>query len=348
TVAAKDVQSARETTRAEDSRMQRAALDAGPAYGAGLRYISAPCRAILRSNLLLSCSLSLSKEDASDDEAAAINAPGGGMVPREAPTFAGTGWSPSDLVFRPEWHLSQRPRAGLADGKLFRTFWSLVEVQKAFKALRADEEAMGIWSQTGLADFWRAIRLRVPLATSCRAWRGLPATEVVWRPFANAPVPASAARAHFLFGRRVLLLAVYRHMWYLGERVSLQHNSGDRLIPKDPPGSMLALDEELARLYVEARGDVVCRSWADFVHRKGSYDDFLRRLAPPVRFVLPEEEVDPEDVPHADMIIRYENSDGEEDPSTPGTELDQDLERLWRRNRGKAPVVDITVGDNSD
>ncbi|XP_056683763.1 uncharacterized protein [Spinacia oleracea] len=101
-------------------------------------------------------------------------------------------------------------------------------------------------------------------------------------------------------------------MWYLGERVSLQHNSGDRLIPKDPPGSMLALDEELARLYVEARGDVVCRSWADFVHRKGSYDDFLRRLAPPVRFVLPEEEVDPEDVPHADMIIRYENSDGEE------------------------------------
>ena len=84
-----------------------------------------------------------------------------------------------------------------------------------------------------------------------------------------------------------MLPGVYRHMWYLGERVSPQHNSGERLIPKDPPGSMLALGEELARLYVEARGDAVCRSWRDFVHRKGSYDDFLRRLAPPVRFVLP-------------------------------------------------------------
>ena len=48
-----------------------------------------------------------------DDEAAAINAPNGGMVPRDAPTFRGTSWIPSDLVFRPEWHLSQRPRAGM-------------------------------------------------------------------------------------------------------------------------------------------------------------------------------------------------------------------------------------------
>ena len=84
-----------------------------------------------------------------------------------------------------------------------------------------------------------------------------------------------------------MLPGVYRHMWYLGERVSPQHNSGERLIPKNPPGSMLALDEELARLYAEARGEAVCRSWREFVHRKGSYDDFLRRLAPPVRFVLP-------------------------------------------------------------
>ena len=84
-----------------------------------------------------------------------------------------------------------------------------------------------------------------------------------------------------------MLPGVYRHMWYLGERVSLQHNSGNRLVPKDPPESMLASDEELARFYVSARGDAVCRSWRDSVHRKGSYDDFLRRLAPPVRFVLP-------------------------------------------------------------
>ncbi|XP_056699377.1 uncharacterized protein [Spinacia oleracea] len=101
-------------------------------------------------------------------------------------------------------------------------------------------------------------------------------------------------------------------MWYLGERVSLQHHSGERLVPKDPPEPMLALDEDLARLYAEARGEAVCRSWREFVHRKGNYDDFLRRLAPPVRFVLPEEEVDPEDIPHADRILRYENSDGEE------------------------------------
>ncbi|XP_056686743.1 uncharacterized protein [Spinacia oleracea] len=97
------------------------------------------------------------EEDASDDEEAAINAPNGGMIPRDAPTFSGTCWSPSDLVFRPEWHLSQRPRAGMADGKPFRTSWSLVEVQRAFKAIRADEEAMEIWSQTGLADFWRTM-----------------------------------------------------------------------------------------------------------------------------------------------------------------------------------------------
>ena len=53
------------------------------------------------------------EEDASDDEAAAINAPGGGMVPRDAPAFPSAGRTPSDLVFRPEWHLSQRPRAGM-------------------------------------------------------------------------------------------------------------------------------------------------------------------------------------------------------------------------------------------
>ena len=121
----------------------------------------------------------------------------------------------------------------------------------------------------------------MPLAASRKAWRVLPADEViflyccallvfvfvllpelsvlqvVWRPFANEVVPVSAARAHFLSGRRVLLPGVYHHMWYLGERVSLQHNSGNRLVPKDPPESMLASDEELARLYAEARGDAV-------------------------------------------------------------------------------------------
>ncbi|XP_056694046.1 uncharacterized protein [Spinacia oleracea] len=38
----------------------------------------------------------------------------------------------------------------------------------------------------------------------------------------------------------------------------------------------------------------------------------------------------------------------EEDPSTPGTELDRELERLRRRNRDKAPVIDVSAGDVSD
>ncbi|XP_056686393.1 uncharacterized protein [Spinacia oleracea] len=96
-------------------------------------------------------------EDAPDDEAAATNASEGGMIPRSLPAFVGTGWSPSDIVFRSDFHLSQRPRAGLADGEPFRTFWSLAELQKAFRAICADEEAMEIWLQTGLVDFRRAM-----------------------------------------------------------------------------------------------------------------------------------------------------------------------------------------------
>ncbi|KNA07734.1 hypothetical protein SOVF_168940, partial [Spinacia oleracea] len=66
-----------------------------------------------RRNLAESSVVRAVEEDASDDEAAAINAPGGGMVPRDAPAFPGAGWTPSDLVFRPDWHLSHRPRAGM-------------------------------------------------------------------------------------------------------------------------------------------------------------------------------------------------------------------------------------------
>ena len=66
-----------------------------------------------RRKLAESSVIQAAEEDASDDEAAAMNAPGGGMVPRDAPAFPGAGWTPSDLVFRPDWHLSQRPRAGM-------------------------------------------------------------------------------------------------------------------------------------------------------------------------------------------------------------------------------------------
>ncbi|KNA17976.1 hypothetical protein SOVF_074870, partial [Spinacia oleracea] len=54
-------------------------------------------------------------EDASDDEAATMNVPESGMVPRRAPVFNDNGWRSSDLAFRPEFYLSQRPRAGLEE-----------------------------------------------------------------------------------------------------------------------------------------------------------------------------------------------------------------------------------------
>ncbi|XP_056682542.1 uncharacterized protein [Spinacia oleracea] len=162
------------------------------------------------------------------------------------------------------------------------------------------------------ASWIREVCRRVPLSASRIAWRVLPVSEVIWRPFADAPIPVSAARAHFLSLRRVLLPGVYHHMWYLGERVSLQHSTGDRLVPKDPPRSMLVPGDELAQLYLTARGDAVCLPWENFVDRRGRFEDLLGRLAPPVRFVLPEEEVDPEDIPFADRVIRYENSGGEQ------------------------------------
>ena len=38
----------------------------------------------------------------------------------------------------------------------------------------------------------------------------------------------------------------------------------------------------------------------------------------------------------------------EQEPATPGTELDQDLERYRSRKRNKELVVDITADDDSD
>ncbi|XP_056690712.1 uncharacterized protein [Spinacia oleracea] len=208
--------------------------------------------------------------------------------------------------------MGQASRTALGSDPSMAALWSVLEIwiYEHFPTLASERTRDAAYPYA--ASWIGAVRVGASLAASRRAWRVLPADRVVWRPFANAVVPTSAACAHFLSGRRVLLPGVYRHMWYLGERVSLQHHPGDRLVPKDPLESMLALDEDLSRLYAEARGDAVCRSWREFVHKKGSYDEFLRRLAPPVRFVLPEEEVDPEDIPHADRILRYENSDGEE------------------------------------
>ncbi|XP_056684242.1 uncharacterized protein [Spinacia oleracea] len=208
--------------------------------------------------------------------------------------------------------MGRASRTALGSDPSMAALWSVLEIwiYEHFPTLAPERTRDAAYPYA--ASWIGAVRVGASLTASRRAWRVLPADRVVWRPFANAVVPTSAARAHFLYAWRVLLPGVYRHMWYLRERVSLQRHPGDRLVPKDPPESTLALDEDLARLYAEARGDAVFRSWREFVHKKGSYDDFLRRLAPPVRFVLPEEEVDPEDTPHADRILRYENSDGEE------------------------------------
>ncbi|KNA12469.1 hypothetical protein SOVF_125780 [Spinacia oleracea] len=75
---------------------------------------------------------------------------------------------------------------------------------------------------------------------------------------------------------------------------------------------MLARDEDVAQLYLNVGGDAVCLPWENFLDRRGHHGDLLKRLAPPVRYVQPEEEIDPEDIPYADRVIRYENSDGEQ------------------------------------
>ncbi|KNA17251.1 hypothetical protein SOVF_081020 isoform B [Spinacia oleracea] len=84
-----------------------------------------------------------------------------------------------------------------------------------------------------------------------------------------------------------------------------------RFVPMDPPESMPAKIVSVARLYadaMEAWGESICLSWESFVDKRSSYEDLLARLAPPVRFVPPEEEIDHEDV----TVLRYEDSDGEQ------------------------------------
>ena len=69
----------------------------------------------------------------------------------------------------------------------------------------------------------------------------------------------------------------------------------------------------------------------------GSYQ--YMAMPPPYQYSSPQQGVHP-----STGILRI----SEQDPSTPGTELDQDLERLRRRNRDKAPVVGVTADDDSD
>ncbi|KNA14916.1 hypothetical protein SOVF_102800, partial [Spinacia oleracea] len=199
-----------------------------------------------RRKLAESSVVRAAEEDASDDEAAAINAPGGGMVPRDAPAFPSTGWIPSDLVFQPDCHLSQRPRAGMppfvrdeeglpdctGNDPSIAALWSVLEIwiYEHFPTLAPERTRDAAYPYA--ASWIGAVRVGASLAASRRSWRVLSAEDAAG--FASRGVSPYVVS---------------------GGASVLQHHSGDRLVPKDSPESMLALDEDLARLYAEARGE---------------------------------------------------------------------------------------------
>lgn len=95
--------------------------------------------------------------------------------------------------------------------------------------------------------------------------------------------------AHFLSERRVLIPELYQPMWYLGVRVSLHHSAIVRVVPLDPPESMMLSTPAAGQAYRTALhrvgADSLCLPWRDFVDREANYKDFLLRLAPAVHFV---------------------------------------------------------------
>ncbi|KNA23200.1 hypothetical protein SOVF_026970, partial [Spinacia oleracea] len=198
------------------------------------------------------------------------------MVPRRVPTFDGNGWRFLDRAFRPEFHLSQRPRAGFADGEPLRTFWLLRDLYDVFPAVYDKAEARAIWLQTGLD-------LTDAFACFLKIWMyehfltlALARTGVVAYPYATSWVGAVRNRVSLATFQRAL-----------------------RVLPVDQDA-------------MEAGGDDACLRWENFVDRRGNLEGLLVRLSPPVRFVLPEEEIDPKDIPYADRVIRYVDSDGEQ------------------------------------
>ncbi|XP_056699777.1 uncharacterized protein [Spinacia oleracea] len=230
---------------------------------------------------------------------------------RDSRAVSGLNWGGLAYI-HPLYEMKNASRTSPESKASVAALWSVLEIwmYEHFPTLASARTRVAAYPYA--ASWVGAVRRRVSLATFRIALQVLHVEEVVWRPFVGAPIPVSAMLAHFFSGRRVLLPGVYRHMWYLGERVSLQHSTRDRLVPKDPPETMLARIEDVARLYLDAGGDAVCIPWENFVDRKGSHEGLLARLAPPVRFVLSEEEVDPEDVPYADRVVRYVDSDGEQ------------------------------------
>ncbi|XP_056685930.1 uncharacterized protein [Spinacia oleracea] len=117
--------------------------------------------------------------------------------------------------------MGRASRTALGSNPSMAALWSVLEIwiYEHFPTLAPERTRDAAYPYA--ASWIGAVRVGASLVASRRAWRVLPADRVVWRPFANAVVPASAARAHFLSWRRVLLPGVYLHMWYLGERVLL-------------------------------------------------------------------------------------------------------------------------------
>ncbi|XP_056682639.1 protein MAINTENANCE OF MERISTEMS [Spinacia oleracea] len=142
--------------------------------------------------------------------------------------------------------------------------WSVLEIWAYEHFLTLAPARPGVAAYPYAASWVGAVRSDVSLENFRRALRVWPVGQVVWCPFDGAPTPDSSMRAYFLSGWWVLLPGVYRHMWYLGERVSLQHSTRGRLVPKNPPETMLAKIEDVAQLYsdaMEAGDESICLPW---------------------------------------------------------------------------------------
>ncbi|KNA12518.1 hypothetical protein SOVF_125050 [Spinacia oleracea] len=102
-------------------------------------------------------------------------------------------------------------------------------------------------------------------------------------------MPEPAVWAHFLTRRRALIPGLYRPMWYMGERVVIQHSFASHLVPFDPLESMMLSVSAIGKFYVtvldEGDADSLCLPWEGFVVMRANYRAFLDRLATPVRFL---------------------------------------------------------------
>ncbi|KNA03807.1 hypothetical protein SOVF_205610, partial [Spinacia oleracea] len=160
------------------------------------------------------------------------------------------------------------------------------------------------------AASWEGAERSMMTTTSFRrALRVMSFEEVCWRPFSSVHTPASAMRAYFISGGRVLISGIYPPHVVPG---CAGDSSAQHCGPARSFGSSRIHDVE------------GCRD------RGASYRDFLSRLALAVRFMPQVEEVDPEDVPYVDR----EHRRGRREDRTPQTGV---LMEQTGRNLGRGP-----------